>query len=158
MKSVGAKLVFAVALLVIAARPLNAVNSGEQIRIGSKKFTESVIIANLAVKLAASSGATAAHRQELGGTRLLWDALLAREIELYPEYKGTLKNEILAGEGVSDEKALERALAARALRMSRPLGFSNAYALGTTAQRAEQLGIAKISDLAQYSSLRFASD
>ncbi|WP_442755940.1 glycine betaine ABC transporter substrate-binding protein [Methylocystis sp. JAN1] len=129
--------------------------AGEEIRIGSKKFTESVILADLAAGLSTAAGARVSHRQELGGTRLLWDALLAREIDIYPEYTGTLTGEILASERVVDDEAFGRALAKRGLRMSRPLGFSNAYALGMRAQLADRLGIRRISDLARHSSLRF---
>lgn len=147
--------ILAVFFTAYAATSHVAADSGEEIRIGSKKFTESVVLADLAAKLAGSVGASVVLRQELGGTRLLWDALLAREIDVYPEYKGTLVSEILAGEGVIDEASLERALAKRGLRISRPLGFSNAYALGMMPKIAEKWGIAKISDLVQRPSLRF---
>lgn len=146
-------LIFALALVMglwgEAAHP------SEEIRIGSKKFTESVILADVAEKLCDSAGAAAIHLQELGGTRLLWDALLDHEIDAYFEYKATLTDEILAGEGIADEATLVQALAKRGLRMSRPLGFSDNYALGMMLQKAERLGIAKISGLAQYPSLRF---
>jgi osmoprotectant transport system permease protein len=123
--------------------------------VGSKKFTESVILADLAAELATAAGASVIHRRELGGTRLLFDALLRREIDVYPEYVRTLTNEILANEDVSDEEALERALVKRNLRMSRPLGFSDAYALGMKPQTAQRMGIRTISDLAHHPSLRF---
>ncbi len=143
------------ALAAIASSSIGAAGSGAEIRIGSKKFTESVILAELAANLAASTGATVVHRQELGGSRLLWDALLAGEIDAYPEYAGTLTYEILANEGVADELSLNRELAKRGLRASRSLGFSDAYALGMTRQGAARLRIAKVSDLARLPSLRF---
>ena len=59
-------------------------------RVGSKAFTESVVLAELAVQLARAAGQQATHRAGLGGTRLLWDALAAGEIDAYPEYTGTL--------------------------------------------------------------------
>ena len=114
-----------------------------------------MILADLAARLAASTGAVVAHRQELGGTRLLWDALLANEIDIYPEYTGTLKREILANEDVVDEASLHRALATRNLSMSRPLGFGDSYALGMMRQTAKRLGIENISDLARHPALRF---
>jgi osmoprotectant transport system permease protein len=148
------RLVLAAMLAMLAFSSLAAVAS-EEVRIGSKKFTESVILADLAARLGASTGAVVVHRQELGGTRLLWDALLANEIDLYPEYTGTLKNEILAKEGVDDEASLRRALATRNLNMSRSLGFSNNYALGMMHQTAKRLGIETVSDLARHPALRF---
>jgi len=117
MKLVRERLLLAVILAMIAASSL-AAGAPEEVRIGSKKFTESVILADLAAQLAVSTGAAVVHRQELGGTRLLWDALLANEIDIYPEYTGTLKREILANENVVDEASLHRALATRNLSMS----------------------------------------
>ena len=154
MKHGRTKLLFIVAALVVTGS-VKATNFSSEIRIGSKKFTESVILADIAKKLSISAGAATIHHQELGGTRLLWDALLAREIDVYPEYKGTLTGEILAGEGINGESELELALAKRGLRMSRTLGFSDTYALGMTQKQSERYGITKISDLARYPSLRF---
>jgi len=151
-------LILALALVMAissGAASNGAAGSGPEVRIGSKKFTESVLLADLAAKLCASAGATVVHRQELGGTRLLWDALLADEIDIYPEYEATLIGEILASEGIADETVLEQALAKRGLRMSGPLGFSDSYALGMMPQRAERAGIKKVSELAQHPSLRF---
>jgi osmoprotectant transport system permease protein len=145
-----AVLAFAVAVAATAARG----ESGPDVRIGSKKFTESVILADMAARLAASAGAHATHRQELGGTRILWDALLAGEIDAYPEYTGTLLREILADEHLNGE-SLGRALAARGLRMSRPLGFNDTYALGMMPETAARLKIRKISDLKRHPELRF---
>lgn len=142
-------------LAIIALTSVDAFDSGPEIRVGSKKFTESVILAEIAANLGASAGATVVHRQELGGSRLVWDALLAGEIDVYPEYTGTLMREILVNERVADEAELNRALAERGLRMSRSLGFRDTYALGMMRQTAERLQIAKISDLVQHGSLRF---
>jgi osmoprotectant transport system permease protein len=125
------------------------------VRIGSKKFTESVVLADMATRLADSAGAHAIHRQELGGTRILWDALRAGEIDIYPEYTGTLMREILADEHLRDGDDLRRALAARDLRMSRSLGFEDTYALGMQPETAKRLGIRSISDLAAHANLRF---
>ncbi|NNL66695.1 MAG: ABC transporter permease subunit, partial [Myxococcales bacterium] len=122
-------------------------------KVGSKKFTESVILGEIASQLAATSGARAEHRRELGGTRILWNALGAGELDLYAEYTGTLRAEILADEDVPDEASLARALAARGVVMSRPLGFNNTYVIGMTEARAEALGIRKLSDLARHPGL-----
>ena len=123
-------------------------------RVGSKKFTESVILAELASQLAASTGARVVHVKELGGTRVLWSALLAREIDLYPEYTGTIAQELLGGVDARDEEALRAALAARGVRMGRPLGFEDGYALGMREEVAARLGIRTISDLARHPGLR----
>ncbi len=148
------KLLRVLCLALALATPSVAISAAEKIRIGSKTFTESVILAELAARLSASTGASVTQRRELGGTRLLWDALLANEIDLYPEYEGTLTGEILANAGVVDEETLAQALAKKGVRISRPLGFSDSYALGMMAKEAQRLGISKISDLSQHPSLR----
>jgi osmoprotectant transport system permease protein len=125
-----------------------------EVRIGSKKFTESVILGELLTHLATDAGADATHRRQLGGTRVLWNALRMGEIDAYPEYTGTLLREILASQRLQDERALTDVLKEEGLRMSRPLGFNNTYALGMRPALADSLGIARISDLRDHPDLR----
>ena len=140
-------------VLCLVCGPAAASQTG--LVIASKKFTESVIIGDIATDLARAAGTGVTHRQELGGTRLLWDALCAGAIDLYPEYTGTLIHEILAGERIADDTALNAALERRGLRMSRSLGFSDTYALGMTVENAHRLGIASLSDLSRHRGIRF---
>ncbi|MDA0999215.1 MAG: ABC transporter permease subunit [bacterium] len=144
-------------LCALLAATLLAPSSAEsaEIRVGSKKFTESVILGEMLRRLAARAGHTAHHLRELGGTRILWNALRAGEIDIYPEYTGTLTQEILAGENIRGEKTLRARLAALGLRISRPLGFNNTYAIGMKREVAERLGIRIISDLRKHEALRF---
>ena len=53
-----------------------------QLRVGSKKFTESVILGELVTLLARSTGIEAQHQQQLGGTRVLWNALRGGELDI----------------------------------------------------------------------------
>lgn len=126
-----------------------------EVRIGSKKFTESVILGDMLTHLARDAGADATHQRQLGGTRVLWNALRAGEIDAYPEYTGTLLREILAGLDLHDEGDLAAALARDGLRMSRPLGFNNTYALGMRPELADSLDVRCISDLRRHAGLRF---
>lgn len=126
-----------------------------KVSIGSKTFTESVILADMAGDLAASTGAHVVRHDQLGGTRILWDALLAGQIDIYPEYTGTLLRELLANDHIGDMGALERALAERGLRMSAPLGFNNTYALGVMPGTAQRFRLSTISDLAKHPGLRY---
>jgi len=124
------------------------------VTIGSKKFTESVILGEALAQLAASCGANATHRRDLGGTRILWNALNAGDIDAYPEYTGTIAQEILAGENVSTDAEIRASLEQFRITMSQPLGFNNTYAIGMREDRARELGITRISDLAQHPELR----
>ena len=129
--------------------------AADAVRIGSKKFTESVILGEAARLLVTEAGLRAHHRRELGGTRVLWNALIRGEIDVYPEYTGTLRAETLAKLNLKSDEALGKALKARGLRMTPPLGFNNTYALGMVADRAKALDISKISDLLNHPRLRF---
>lgn len=124
------------------------------LRIGSKSFTESVVLGEVAVQALRARGLPVEHRREIGGTRILWDALLAGRIDAYPEYTGTLVGELLLGEPIADEAQLRAALARRGLRASPRLGFENSYALGTSQVLAERLGLRRISELRDHPTLR----
>jgi osmoprotectant transport system permease protein len=125
------------------------------LKVGSKTFTENVILGELAAQLAKLKYNNIKHLKEIGGTRVLWNALLKGEIDIYPEYTGTIKNEILAGKKFVTEASLENYLEEIGIVMSKPLGFNNTYALGMKKETAERLGINKISDLQKHVELKF---
>lgn len=143
----------ALAIMAMFAAPATA---ADEVKIGSKKFTESVILGEMLAHLARGAGASAVHRRELGGTRVLWEALLRGDIDAYPEYTGTVAQEILAGQNLKTDTELRTALAKRGIVMGRPLGFNNTYAVGMRKETAERLGIRTISDLAKHPDLRFS--
>jgi osmoprotectant transport system permease protein len=132
---------------------LLAADSGP-VRVGSKSFTESIVLGELATQLAAASGVAAEHRRALGGTRVLWEALRGGAIDAYPDYTGTLARELLASASSLDGEALRAALAAQGVAISRPLGFENTYAVGVRRDVAARLGLVRISDLARHPELR----
>ncbi|AKI99908.1 osmoprotectant transport system permease protein [Archangium gephyra] len=145
----------AAAVWLVLAACAGAPPEGTAVRVGSKKFTESVILGDMVTQLARSTGARAEHRRELGGTQVLWQALRRGELDLYPEYTGTLRQELFAGRALPDDESLRQALAAEGLRMSAPLGFNDTYALGMKEAEAERLGIRTLSDLREHPELRF---
>ena len=132
---------------------LAAPTAGETIQFGSKSFTESELLGQMCVLLARDNGLQA-DLLELSGTRLAWSALLAGDIQLYPEYTGTIRQEIFQGESFADDMAMRAKLAELGIEMTEPLGFNNTYALGMKEARAEELGVRTISDLRQHSQLR----
>ncbi len=134
----------------LAAAPVAAGGQPLQdapVLVGSKSFTESVILGEMLRQTADAAGARAEHRAQMGGTRILWNGLVGGDIDAYPEYTGTLLEEIFAGTGAKGSGDLERLLAGQGLRMTGPLGFENSYALGMRAAEARALGITRISDL-----------
>src|SRR5690606_15003017 len=98
--------------LVLLACAASAQESSTQASavIGSKNFTESVILGDIGAALGPAAGTQVEHRRQLGGTRILWRALLGGEIDAYPEYTGTLAQELLQMPD-ADIDALREALA-----------------------------------------------
>ena len=116
-------------------------------RSGPRCLPNRSFSARCSATLAEAAGVEADHQQQLGGTRVLWNALVSGEIDAYPEYTGTLMQEILASENLRTRQALEQALATRGLQMTAALGFNNSYAIGVKKALAEQLALHTISDL-----------
>ncbi|HMM67415.1 MAG TPA: glycine betaine ABC transporter substrate-binding protein [Dokdonella sp.] len=143
----------AVALAWVLSLPAQAAYENVP-TMGSKNFTESVILGEIGVGLAREVGIEARHLRQLGGTRILWRALENGQIDVYPEYTGTVAQELLQMPG-ADPAAMREALAQRGLAMTAPLGFDNTYALGMRGERARALGIRSISDLRVHPGLRF---
>jgi osmoprotectant transport system permease protein len=129
---------------------------GPPVSVGSKKFTESVLLGDLATGALEGEGIAAQHRSALGGTRILWSALERGDVDVYPEYTGTAWREILGRGGPVDEAALRGALAQRGVSMTRSLGFEDSYAVAVRRDRAGALGLRAISDLASHPELRLA--
>src|SRR5215472_13785933 len=68
----------------------SSVSAGEPVRIGSKKFTESYVLGEIAKRRLSDAGISAEHRQGMGGTIILWEALRNGQIDVYPECTGTI--------------------------------------------------------------------
>ena len=160
-RCIGVGVTLIAATGALASQPSTAVN----VHIGSKKFTESVLLGHVLTQLARSRDAAATYTAELGGTRILWDALLAGRIDGYPEYTGTIRREILGldktppasrADAKDRNRELERALAPFGVSMTAPLGFENNYALGMRRETADRLHIRTISQLASHRGLRLA--
>jgi osmoprotectant transport system permease protein len=118
-----------------------------ELRVGSKGFTESVILGELTTLVARGAGARARHQREIGGTRVLFGALVRGDLDVYPEYTGTLAREIFSGRSLRTDDELRAALAAEGVHMGPALGFDNGYVLGMREEVAVRLGIRTISDL-----------
>ncbi len=147
-------------ILLLMLNVVFSVSSAEErkirrIVVGSKTFTESVILGEIASQLIRHDGFPVHHREELGGTRFLWSALKNGDVDIYPEYTGTIAHEILADQNLKTQKEIKQAIHEYGFRMTEPLGFNNTYALGMTKERAKKLGIKKISDLKDHPGLKF---
>ena len=138
-------------LLPIVLLLLAGCSSGpvKPVVVGAKKFTESVILAEIGAQLARAAGADS-RRDDLGGGPAIWLALKQGDIDVYLEYTGTITRQILK----ADPPELAPALAPYGVRISKSLGFRNNYALGMQKDVAAAKGITKISDLRTHPELR----
>jgi len=143
------RLLLALVLLMSGASLLAA----DPVKVGSKRFTESYLIGELVTQALLTSGTAAEHRQGLGNTGILEQALVSGAIDIYPEYTGTIVRELLKREGPDDAGAtldqINRWLAPRRLKASVPLGFNNTYAIAMREADAARLGIDSLSGLAK---------
>jgi osmoprotectant transport system substrate-binding protein/osmoprotectant transport system permease protein len=127
--------------------------TADELVIGSKRFTESYILGEIATQTAQRAGQQAVHRQGLGNTAILFEALKAGSIDLYPDYTGTVARELLKTEA-TDLASLNRGLEPLGLGVAVKLGFNNTYALALLDAKAQELGAKTIGDIARYPDLR----
>jgi osmoprotectant transport system permease protein len=124
--------------------------NAQPVIVGSKKFTESYVLGEIARRTLNNAGIPAEHRQGMGGTIILWQALRGGQVDLYPEYTGTIAEEILKDRQVNIRGALEKF----GVGITEPLGFNNTYALVMRRDHAQKLGVQTISDLRGHPELR----
>ncbi|HSW04638.1 MAG TPA: glycine betaine ABC transporter substrate-binding protein [Aquabacterium sp.] len=123
------------------------------LRIGSKRFTESYILAQVLAQTA-QLHAPVEVRQGLGNTAIVYEALRSGSIDVYAEYTGTIALEILKNSQPATLATLQAQLRPLGLGVDVPLGFNDGYALAMRADVAQRLGIQKLSDLARQPALR----
>ena len=131
------------------------------LRIGSKRFTESYILAHVLVQTAQTATAAANGKSDkvevlagLGNTAIVYAALQAGNIDLYPEYAGTIDQEILKNKTPSSLASMREQLKPLGLGVDIALGFNNGYALAMRGDRAQALGVRTLSDLVGHPTLR----
>src|SRR2546421_12128747 len=107
-------------LLLVAAC---SVHAQEPIRVGSKRFTESYILGEILAQTARGQ-----HKAGLGNTAILVAALENDAIDAYPEYTGTISNEILRTEERLQRAEINRRLRPPGLAASTPVRLNDSYA------------------------------
>lgn len=122
------------------------------VRIGSKNFTEAILVAEMYALALENAGIRVERKFNLGATPVAHTALVNGEIDLYPEYTSTGLLEVLKQAPISDARAILEAVRKGyeeqfKLTWLEPSPFNNTNALAMTRQRAEELGIRTYSDL-----------
>ncbi|HWX37738.1 MAG TPA: glycine betaine ABC transporter substrate-binding protein [Candidatus Sulfotelmatobacter sp.] len=130
---------------------------GQQtIVVGSKNFTEQIVLAELfAQQIEAHSAMRVEREVNLGGTLLCHDALVSGKIDLYPEYTGTALLAVLKDPPENNPaKVFERVRSEYRARFGvevlLPLGFNNSFAMVVRGDDAERLHLRSVSDIAPY--------
>src|SRR5438552_7663080 len=90
----------------------------------------------------------------MGGTIILWQGLRGGQIDVYPEYTGTIAQENLKSDRALSLDQIRNSLAKFDVAMTEPLGFNNTYALVMRRSEAQQLGVRTISDLRKHPELK----
>jgi osmoprotectant transport system substrate-binding protein len=141
-------------LLVLAVTFLTSCRAPKpQIVIGSKFFTEQVVLAELlAQHIEARTGIHVERKTNLGGTLLVHKAMQAGQVDLYVEYTGTALNAVLNESPTGDSSAVyQRVKQLYGQRfnfeVTEPLGFENTFAMVIRSEDAQQLHLQRMSDL-----------
>ena len=140
------KRVLLAALLLAACRQKSIV-------VGSKNFTESVLLGEIVAQRLESAGCSVERKLDLGGTLVCDRAVAAGQLDVYPEYSGTALTAILHRKQIGDRKTVMdevgREYARRGLRWGPALGFENTFAMIVRRADAEKIPLRTISDLAR---------
>ena len=150
----GAPAVVALAAVVMVVAFTWFASAGgavESVVIGSKNFTEQIVLGELMAQAIEAEGLPVVRKLNLGGTFICDRALRSGDIDLYVEYTGTAVTAVFHENVVHDPKeAFEQArqLYARGgITALEPLGFNNTFAILVRARDAQQFGLRSIDDL-----------
>jgi glycine betaine/choline ABC-type transport system substrate-binding protein len=126
--------------------------SDRPVVVGSKNFTEQVVLGEMLAQLLESRNVRVDRRLNLGGTFICHRAIVAGDIDVYPEYTGTALTAILKETPSADADAVYRRVREAYekdlhLAWTESFGFDNTFAIAMKPETAERLGVRKISDL-----------
>ncbi len=142
--------------LLVAAAAAVALGTGAalaQVRVGSKNFTEQFILAEIYAQALEANGIKVERKINLGGTLIAHKALEEKEIDMYPEYTGTMLLAVLKAEPMTDRKAVydkvKAQYAAKGLVVLNEAPFENTYNMVVRPETAAQYKLETLSDLAK---------
>jgi osmoprotectant transport system permease protein len=148
----------ATAVAVVAAGWCGVVASRQSapiVRVGSKNFTEQILLGELLAQALESRGIRVERRLNLGGTFICDRAVRSGDIDVYVEYTGTAYTAIFKQPVDTDSRrvldAVRRLYADAGLSVLDPLGFENTFAILVRGDDARRLGLKTIGDAAPHS-------
>ncbi len=122
------------------------------LRVGAKPFSESLILAEMIAQLAENEGIAVQRSLPFGPTRRVMEAVKQDALDVYPEYNGTSLSHLgqaPTNDGEASTATIQELFKPLGLEMTGKFGFSNDYAMVMTAERAAELGVSTIEDLAR---------
>ena len=138
------------AVLLLAASPASG-----QVRVGSKNFTEQFIVAEIYAQALEAAGIKVERKTNLGGTLIAQKALEEKEIDLYPDYTGTMLLVVLKAPIMTDQKAVydkvKAEYAAKGLVVLNQSPMNNTYNMVVRPETAAQYKLETLSDLTRVS-------
>ena len=149
-------MLFAVAALIALFSAGCAKRASDTIVVGSKNFTEQIVLAELfAQQIESHSTLRVERKLNLGGTFICHDALVSGKIDLYPEYTGTaltavLKDPLAKNPAEVFARVQQEYRARFQVEVMPPLGFNNTFAMVIRGDDAEKFHLRTISDIAPY--------
>lgn len=131
-------------------------SSKPRIVVGSKNFTEQVILGEIvAQQIERRTGVPVERKLNLGGTLLAHEALKGGSIDLYPEYTGTALTAVLQQGGVPDPGGVlakvREGYRAWSLTWMDPLGLNNTFAMVVRSELASARGLQTLSEASKHS-------
>nr|WP_199330693.1 glycine betaine ABC transporter substrate-binding protein [Microcoleus sp. FACHB-68] len=144
------------ACIVAGCNTNKAGGGGGDIVIGSKNFTEQVILGELvAQQIEAKTGLKVERKLNLGGTGICHEGVKSGQLDAYIEYTGTAFTSILKEKTISNPKAVYKQVKQQyaskfELEVTEPLGFENTFAMVVRGADAQRLNIATLSQAAKY--------
>ncbi len=133
-----------------------AVCVADPVRIGSKNFPESYLLAEIAAQWLEADGVNVERVPGFGGTKLAFEALKGDAIDLYPEYSGTISQNLLKRSDRPSLSDINNELEAMSLNFHAMLGFENTYAIAVRSEFAKSHGLVSIGDLKKNVTARIA--
>lgn len=148
-------MIFVVVMLSLSLISCGSDKSKGTITVGSKDFTENILLAHMMADIIEENTELKVERKvNLGGSSIAWKALLNNEIQLYPEYTGTIvANYYQEKTGTSEETLAktEELLKKDKIVLTNQFGFNNTYTLAVTKETADKYKLATFSDVAKIS-------
>jgi osmoprotectant transport system substrate-binding protein len=144
-------------LVLLSSIVLTGCSSADKIVIGSKDFSENILLGEMFAQLVeAKTDIKVDRKLNLGGTFVCFEAIKNGDIDIYPEYTGTGLTAQLKMDVISDQDEAYRVVAEEFnkqfdIKWLSPLGFNNTYTLAVTDKVYQQYSVKTFSDLAKIS-------